>query len=282
MNYIDLLFYIILFSQIMFLSYYYPNRMLIRIHTILKNYPPKEFPKLYPESIDKYKKLAKRYQIMNHLIMVLGFSLIVWFYVTPRTGEWDQVIVFWYFMIQFIPNLGIELWSKNTHKNMRILNQDAQKEAALQPRRLTDFVSKEFLGTVFAIYVIFLGFNVYINQSNYPWFGGYLNVLIISGLYLFFGLIIYKALYGKVKNPHQSYEDRKIDIQTIIRQILSIAIAVTLYAMLQISMKVYGLESFKAISISLYFHVIGFLSMQWPHLDFINFDVYKDKPGVTK
>ena len=85
-----------------------------------------------------------------------------------------------------------------------------------------------------------------------------------------------------MKNPHQSYEDRKIDIQTIIRQTLSITIAVTLYAMLQISMKVYGLESFKAISISLYFHVIGFLSMQWPHLDFINFDVYKDKPGLTK
>jgi len=28
--------------------------------------------------------------------------------------------------------------------------------------------------------------------------------------------------------------------------------------------------------------VIGFLSMQWPRLDFINFDVYKDKPGLTK
>jgi len=256
--------------------------MLIRIHTIFKNYPPNKFPKLYPESIDKYKKLAKRYQIMNHLIIVLGFGLIMWFYVTPRTGEWDHVILFWYFMFQFTPNMGIELWSRKTHKAMRLLNQDAQKEAALQPRRLTDFVSKEFLGTVFAIYVIFVGFNVYIDQFNYPWFGGYLNVLIISGAYLFFGLIIYKAMYGKVQNPHQSYEDRKTDIQTIIRQILSIAIAATLYAMLQISMKAYGLESFKAISLSLYFHVIGFLSMQWPHLAFINFDVYKDKPGLTK
>ena len=279
---IDLLLYIVLFSQIMFLSYYYPKRMLIRIHTIFKNYPPNKFPKLYPESIDKYKKLAKRYQIMNHLIIVLGFGLIVWFYVTPRTGEWDHVILFWYFMFQFIPNMGIELWSRKTHKAMRLLNQDAQKEAALQPRRLTDFVSKEFLGTVFAIYVIFVVFNVYIDQFNYPWFGGYLNPFIISGAYLIFGLIIYKAMYGKVKNPHQSYEDRKIDIQTIIRQVLSIAIAVTLYVVLQISLKVFGLESFKAISISLYFHVIGFLSMQWPRLDFINFDVYKDKPALTK
>ena len=279
---IDHLLYIVLFSQIMFISYYYPRRMLIRIHTIFKNYPPNEFPKLYPESIDKYKRAAKRYQIMNHFMIGLGLGLILWFYVTPRTGEWDQAIVFWYFMIQFLPNLGLELWTMKYHKSMRLLNQDAQKEAVLQPRRLTDFVSKELLGTAAVIFVIFVGFIVYVDQFDYPWFGGYLNVLIISGTYLFFGSIIYRAMYGKVKNPHQSYEDRKIDIQTLVRQILSIAIAVMFYAMLQISLKVFGLESFKAISISLYFHVIGFLSMQWPRLDFINFDVYKDKPGLTK
>jgi len=279
---IDLLLYVVLFSQIMFISYYYPRKMLIRIHTIFKNYPPNEFPKLYPESIDKYKRAAKRYQIMNHFMIGLGLGLILWFYVTPRTGEWDQAIVFWYFMIQFIPNIGIELWAMKYHNAMRLLNQDAQKEAVLQPRRLTDFASKNLLGTVFVIYIIFVGYVAYLNQFDYPWFGGYLNVLIISGTLLFFGLIIYRALYGKVKNPHQSYEDRKTDIQTLVRQILSIAIAVMLYAMLQISLKVFGLESFKAISISLYFHVIGFLSMQWPRLDFINFDVYKDKPALTK
>jgi len=257
--------------------------MLIRIHTIFKNYPPNEFPKLYPESIDKYKKSAKCYKVINHLIMGLGFGLILWFYVTPRNdGGWAQVIVFWYFMIQFIPNLGIELWAMKYHNAMRLLNQDAQKEAVLQPRRLTDFASKNFLGTVFVIYVIFVVFIAYVDQFDYPWFEGFLTVLIISGTNLFFGLIIYRAMYGKVINPYQSYEDRKIDIQTLVRQILSIAIAVMLYAMLQISFKVFGLESFKAISISLYFHVIGFLSMQWPRLDFINFGVYKDKPDLTK
>ena len=279
---IDLLLYIVLFSQIMFLSYYYPRRLLIRIHTIFKNYPPNEFPKLYPESIEKYKKSAKRYQIMNHLMIGLGLGLILWFYITPRTGEWDQVIVFWYFMIQFLPTIGLELWAMKYHNAMRLLNKDAQKEAVLQPRRLTDFVSKNLLGTVILIYVIFVGFIAYVDQFDYPWFGGYLNVLIISGVFLFFGIIGYRAMYGKVKNPHQSYEDRKTDIQTLMRQLLSMSIAVMLYAMLQISLKVFGLESFKAISISLYFHVIGFLSMQWPRLDFINFDVYKDKPGLTK
>ena len=212
----------------------------------------------------------------------LGLGLILWFYVTPRTGEWDQAIVFWYFMIQFLPILGLELWSMKYHKAMRLLNQGAQKEAVLIPRRLNDFVSKEFLGTVVVIYVIFVGFIAYVDQFDYPWFGGYLNVLIVSGTYLFFGSIVYRAMYGKVKNPHQSYEDRKINIQTLIRQLLSIAIAVTLYAMLQISLQAFGLESFKAITISLYFHVIGFLSMQWPRLDFINFDVYKEKPALTK
>ena len=279
---IDLLLYIVLFSQIMFISYYYPRRVLIRIHTIFKNYPPNEFPKLYPESIEKYKKSAKRYQIMNHLIIGLGLGLILWFYVTPRTGEWDQVIVFWYFMIQFIPNIGLELWTMKYHNGMRLLNQDAQKKAVLQPRRLTDFVSKEFLGTVLVIYIFFVGFVAYMIQFNYPWFGGYLNVLIITGVFLFFGFLVYRAMYGKVKNPHQSYQDRKVDLQFLIRQCLSMAIAIMFYAMLQISLKVFGLESFKAISISFYFHVIGFLCMQWPRLNFINFDVYKDKPALTK
>lgn len=279
---IDLLLYIVLFSQIMFFSYYYPRRMLIRIHTIFKNYPPSDFPKLYPESIDKYKKSAKRYQIMNHFMIGLGLGLILWFYVTPRTGEWDQAIVFWYFMIQFIPNIGIELWAMKYHNAMRLLNQDAQKEAVLQPRRLTDFASKNLLGTVFVIYIIFIGYVAYLDQFDYPWFGGYLNVLIISGLFLFFGIIGYRAMYGKVKNPYQSYEDRKVDLQFLIHQLLSMAIAVMLYAMLQISLKVFGLESFKAISISLYFHVIGYLSMHRPRLNSINFDVYKDKPALTK
>jgi len=279
---IELLLYIVLFSQIMFLSYYYPKRMLIRIQTIFKNYPPNEFPKLYPESIEKYKKLAKRYQFMNHLMIGLGIGLILWFYVTPRSGEWDQAIVFWYFMIQFIPNIGIELWAMKYHNAMRILNQDAQKKAVLQPRRLTDFVSKNLLGSVVVIYIIFVGFTAYVDQFDYPWFGGYLNVLIVSCTYLFFGFIIYQAMYGKVKNPYMSYEDRKINIQITIRQLLSIAIAVTVFAMVQISMKVFGLEAFKAIIMSLYFHVIVFLSMRWVRLDYINFDVYKDKPVLTK
>ena len=52
--------------------------------------------------------------------------------------------------------------------------------------------------------------------------------------------------------------------------------------MVQISMKVFGLETFKAIIISLYFHMIVFLSMQWVRLDYMNFDVYKDKLVLTK
>ena len=101
--------------------------------------------------------------------------------------------------------------------------------------------------------------------------------------YLFFGLILYRAMYGKVKNPSSVL--RRSDSKytnTCPPNVLSIVIAVMLYAILQILFKVFGLESFKAISISLYFHVIGFISMQWPRLDFINFDVYKDKPGLTK
>ncbi len=279
---IDHLLYIVLFSQIMFISYYYPSRMLIWIHSIFENYSPNEFPKLYPESIEKYKKSAKHYQIINHLIMVLGFGLILWLNVAPRNVKWDQEIVAFYFMIQLLPILGTELWSMKYLKAMRLLNQDAKKEAVLQPRRLTDFCSMNLLGTAVVIYIIFVGFSAYFDQFDYPWFDGYLNVLMISGAFLIFGIIGYRAMYGKVKNPHQSYENRKTRIQTLIRQLLSISIAVMLYVMLEIPLKVFGLESFIAISISLYFHVIVALYMQFPRLDSINFDVYKNKLALTK
>ena len=71
---IELLLYIVLFSQIIFLSYYYPKRMLIRVHTIFENYLPNQF--------------------INHLMIGLGIGLILWFYVTPRTRKWDQAIIF--------------------------------------------------------------------------------------------------------------------------------------------------------------------------------------------
>ena len=122
-----------------------------------------------------------------------------------------------------------------------------------------------------------MSFITYLNQFNHPWFSGYLNVVIISGCHLFFGFIIYQAMYGKVKNPYMSYEDRKINIKITIHQLLSIGIAAIVYAMLQILLTVFGLEAFKAISISLYFHILIILSMQWVRLDFINFNVYKDK-----
>ena len=71
---IDLLLYIVLFSQIMFLSYYYPRRMLIRIHTIFENYPPNEFPKLYPESIEKYKKSTASDPYSSEAYYHIGFT----------------------------------------------------------------------------------------------------------------------------------------------------------------------------------------------------------------
>ncbi len=277
-THIDLLFYTVLFSQIMLLSFFIPKNRLNRIYTIFEKYPPDEFPKLYPESKEKYQRAAQSYQWMNHFIVLAGIGLIVWFYVTPRSGDWDRVFVFWYFMLQFFPILLFEIWTNKYHKAMRLLNTNVQKEATLQPRRLTDFISKGLIGMAVAIYIIFVAFIAYIDQFNYPWFGGYTNVAIITGAYLFFGVLILRALYGKVKNPHQSYEDRQADLQLMIKQVFLVSIAVTLYAMMQISLKAFDIGHLDRITISLYFHILGLISLKIPQLNKINFDVYKEDP----
>ena len=66
MNYTDLFFYIVLFSQIMFLSYYYPKRMLIRIHTIFKNYIKNQKTDFRMMNRNAYNFLGRKY-IANKL-----------------------------------------------------------------------------------------------------------------------------------------------------------------------------------------------------------------------
>ena len=45
---IHILFYALFLSQIILISYYYPKQIIKRIDGVLKNYPPEDYPKLYP------------------------------------------------------------------------------------------------------------------------------------------------------------------------------------------------------------------------------------------
>jgi len=271
----DIFFFIVLFSQIILVSYIYPAKMLARVQTIFNNYPPEQFPKLYPESIERYKQSAKNYERMNHIIVVIGLGLMAYLFLIQIDKNWIRAVITWYFSLQFLPNFLFELWTSRYHKLMRLLNPNTQREADLSPRKLIDYIPQSMLIVVFTIYVIFVGFIIFIDQFNFPWFEGYLNILIVTAVYGFFGALISRAIYGKIKNPHQDYKDRKLEIKNLGRQLSLMLIALVLYAMMTISLKALEMNWIRPITLSIYFQLIVYVAMQWPSLDSINFDVYR-------
>ena len=63
------------------------------------------------------------------------------------------------------------------------------------------------------VYVAFVLFIVYIDQFEFPWFGGYLNIVGISVIHVFFGALIARLMHGQCKDPYQTHEDRDRQIE---------------------------------------------------------------------
>ncbi len=64
------------------------------------------------------------------------------------------------------------------------------------------------IGIAIVTYVAFILFIIYVNQFDYPWFSGYLNIFGVTVLNLFLTGLILWQMFGKKLNPHQAYEDR--------------------------------------------------------------------------
>ena len=60
------------------------------------------------------------------------------------------------------------------------------RTAELRPRRLFDFVSPAVIGLATLVYVSFVAFIIYVRQFDFPWFGGYVNIAIVTAMNLFF------------------------------------------------------------------------------------------------
>ena len=118
-------------------------------------------------------------------------------------------------------------------------------------------------------------------QFDYPWFGGYLNNIIITGANLFFAGFVGYFMYGKKLNPHQSHADRMRAVQTLARIFAFVSIAVTTYAMISISLSAADARDLQPAVQSVYFQIIAFASYQVHRIDWADFDVYREDTVST-
>jgi len=273
-----MIFHIVFLSQILLGSYYLPRLLLAHKKSIFEKYPPNEYPKLYPRPLEWYGKLHRNYRILSYGILLAGLVLLAVLLNTPRSGAWDQSIATWYYLLQLVPQIMLEImWSKEL-KLMRELNPNTTRTAQLRPRRFTDYVSPTHLTVVASVYFTFALFVFYINQFDFPWFGGYLNIVIITVMNLFFASMIVWRMHGKRKNPHESAQDRERSIVILAKLLVFISIAVTITGTLSITFSALDMRSVNPIVHSLYLQALNVLVFRFYMHNFVDYEVYKAEP----
>lgn len=273
-----MIFHIVFLSQILLGSLYLPRLLLAHKKTLFEKYPPGEYPKLYPRPPKWYEKLHRNYRILSYSIMLAGLVLLAVLLNTPRSGAWDHAIATWYYLLQIIPLVVLEVvWSKEL-KLMRELNPDTTRKAELRPRRFTDYVSPTQLTIVASVYLTFVLFIFYINQFDFPWFGGYLNIVIITIMNIFFAAVVFRRMHGKRQNPHETNRDRERAIALLAKILIFMSIAVTVKGMLNIGFNALDLRSLNPVIHSLYLQALNVLVFRFYMHNIADYEVYKADP----
>lgn len=275
------LFFFAFASQVLLVSLVFPRTIVRSMTHVLDNYPPSTHPRLYPRPVEHYERKRSTYRILNYMTLAIGFVV----FAALTTADFDRKTyanaVFFYFLLQLAPLLWIEYSLRVELKLMRELNTRSVRSAELSPRRLFDVMSPMLLWSIVFVYLGFWVFVAWFRQFDYPWFGGYLNNLIITAMNVFFASILGWQMYGKKLNPHQTEEDRMRHTRRLALLLGFISIAATLYAVMTILLSASEYREFQPFARSLYFQVIAFMSFQVYRLDNSDFDVYREDARAT-
>lgn len=275
------LFSIAFLSQVILASIYIPSRIVRRMSFVFETYPPSTHPLLYSKPFDEYVRMQRRYRLANQVIAGIGFLVLAASMFVPRGREVMNAMAFLFFLLQVLPLVWIEATVRKELKLMRSLNPRTTRTAELNPRRLFDVLSPALFWTVVFVYLAFWVFVAWFRQFDYPWFGGFINNLIITGVNVFFASILLWFMYGKKLNPYQSTEDRMRITRRLATVMCLVSIAVTLYAVITILISAEDARAFQPFARSVYFQVVILLSVQTYRVDSLDFDVYRGDAQAT-
>lgn len=156
------LFYMVFLSQLLLISHYYPKKIHQRMRYLLDTYPAERYPKLYPEPKVTYEKGLRKYTIINHLMLGLGFILMTLYALLsaeyPANEKHAEGLPIFFGLCQFLPFMLLERSGFRQFKLMRNADKRTSRIAQLSPRHLFDFVSPALVVTAvvsFIAYVIF-------------------------------------------------------------------------------------------------------------------------------
>lgn len=280
----QMLFYLVFSSQVLLISFYFPRKILGRVKHVVEKYPPSAYPRLYPVSLDVAKKAQRTFWSMNLFALLAGIALVLvgLFLPTEEMLNWDSDSVLTiYVLLQYSPMIIANAAGFTYLNLMRKADSRTTRKAELRRRNLFDFVSPAVLGLAIFAYVGFVLLILYVRQFEFPWFGGYSNIAVITGVNLMFAGIIARNLYGKKQDPYQAYEDRTRQIGIALRGLVWTSILATGFVALSIGLAASDLRHLQPISLSLYFQVLALITFRATRIDDVNFEVYREDPLAT-
>lgn len=279
---IETIFYILFLSQILLFSVYIPNKIYQRMRYVITHYPCYQYPKLYPQPIENYHRFHGKYRLANWLIAAAGLVTLTLSIVFNNKGEFiePQVLVWLFFMVQFMPVMMIELSEFSQFKMMRTADRSSVRSATLSPRSLASFIAPKWLYVALITLLIAIVYSFYLEDFTISIEGSAVfSAGILFSVNAFFAGLIYWNLYGKKLNPHQTETDRQKVITVAIKSLVFISISASIFLMVTLSIKEYQLHSLAPLAMTIYLQVIALFSLGNSigsiKVDELNFDLYK-------
>ena len=287
------LFYLVFSSQVFLLSIYYPRKISGRVEHMFKNFPPAEYPKLYPGFhsgyVENEQMKMRIYKAFNYVTAVIGIAVIAAMLMSgyrPATKGGDEIFVLLYFALQTIPLLYISWKAHCQYKLMRATFDDKTRVAELARRRLFDYISPVYVTTAVLLYIAWFAF--YLDNAGplAAWESNhYATVMVITGLNLAYAFIIARYVSGEKLDPYKAPKDQMKQTEATVKSMVFSSIMISIFLMLTQAADQYDFEIFDPVVTSFYMQLcivfgIG-LMMRIQNLDVIDFEVYREDAPAT-
>jgi len=265
--------------QVVFISWYMPKNIKNKIKNIINDYPPKEYPKLYPVSVDAIKMGLIIFNGFNWIVFMIG-AWVVAYGAYSQSSEMLNVdssaVLMGFFFLQWLPYLVLEFTSFKYLKLMRQASTHSLRKASLKPRRFLNYITTFNKVLIIMSHLLFFGVVEYYVQNPFEHFGGYENLMTMVFIDVFLLGIVAWNIVGKKLNPHITSEDRIKQIETIVRAMSMTIVLVLLFGAVNLVMSAKGSRHWLDLFLSVYFILISIVSFQSYQFNQVNFDVYKE------
>ncbi len=227
-----ILFCFVFLSQVLMISWFYPQRIISRTRYMLRNFPPSTHPKLYPLSPEHYQRWLRNIARVNLVIVVAGI-LIIGLVLGSHVGGWDGgifaflrkrhwgvAIVCPFFLVQL---LAAALYTNVSAVKLWVAMMKAPpprvRTAELRRQRLVDFVSPGMLVVAALANIAFVAFVLYSYQRfELPLRAVVVSTACVAITILVFSVTVSVFLRSPKVDPYQAPQDRHDTLKLQVQQ----------------------------------------------------------------